>query len=137
MEGKRVSWVELYLDLVFVLAIGQIAHLIVAEPDMHSVWVALGLFFVLWWTWVGFAVLYNRQGADDRSQRLLFLVGSVPTGVAAVAIEPAATGSATVFALSLCLVRLVLAGAHAAHGGWREALQHRIALAYLVSAALF
>jgi hypothetical protein len=24
MEGKRVSWVELYLDLVFVLATGQI-----------------------------------------------------------------------------------------------------------------
>ena len=31
-EGKRVSWVELYLDLVFVLAVAQIAHLIVAEP---------------------------------------------------------------------------------------------------------
>ena len=44
-EGKRVSWVELYLDLVFVLAIGQIAHLIVAAPEMHSVWVAFGLFF--------------------------------------------------------------------------------------------
>ena len=60
MEGKRVSWVELYLDLVFVLAIGQIAHLIVAKPEMHSVWVALGLFAALWWTW-GFAVLYSRR----------------------------------------------------------------------------
>ena len=49
MEGKRVSWVELYLDLVFVLAIGQIAHLIVAEPEMHSVWVALGLFVTPRW----------------------------------------------------------------------------------------
>ena len=65
-EGKRVSWVELYLDLVFVLAVAQIAHLIVAEPEMHSVWIALGLFFTLWWTWVGFAVLYNRYGADER-----------------------------------------------------------------------
>ena len=72
-EGKRVSWVELYLDLVFVLAVAQIAHLIVAEPEMHSVWIALGLFFTLWWTWVGFAVLYNRYGADERRQRVLFL----------------------------------------------------------------
>jgi low temperature requirement protein LtrA len=23
-EGKRVSWVELYLDLIFVLAVGQL-----------------------------------------------------------------------------------------------------------------
>jgi len=35
-EGKRVSWVELYLDLVFVLAVAQLAHLIVAEPEMRS-----------------------------------------------------------------------------------------------------
>ena len=111
-EGKRVSWVELYLDLVFVLAVAQIAHLIVAEPEMHSVWVALGLFFTLWWTWVGFAVLYNRHGADERRQRVLFLAASVPTGVAAVAIEPASTGDSTVFALSLAATRIVLAVAH-------------------------
>ena len=116
-QGKRVSWVELYLDLVFVLAVGQLAHLIVAEPEMRSVWIALGLFFTLWWTWVGFAVLYNRHGADEPVQRLLFLAASVPTGVAAVAIEPASTGDSTVFALSLAVARLVLAGAHAVTGG--------------------
>ena len=36
--GKRVSWVELYLDLVFVLAVGRLAHLIVADPEMQSLW---------------------------------------------------------------------------------------------------
>ena len=92
-EGKRVSWVELYLDLVFVLAVGQLSHLIVAEPR-RSVWIVLGLFFALWWTWVGFAVLYNRHGADQPAQRSLFLAGSVPAGVAAVAIEPAARATA-------------------------------------------
>jgi len=39
-ESKRVSWVELYLDLVFVLAVGQLAHLIVGDPEMRSVWIA-------------------------------------------------------------------------------------------------
>jgi low temperature requirement protein LtrA len=92
-DGKRVSWVELYLDLVFVLAVGQLAHLIVAQPEMRSVWIALGLFFTLWWTWVGFAVIYNRLGDDVPAQRLLFLAASVPIGVAAVAIEPTSTGA--------------------------------------------
>jgi low temperature requirement protein LtrA len=135
--GKRVSWVELYLDLVFVLAIGQIAHLIVGEPEMHSVWVALGLFFVLWWTWVGFAVLYNRRGADTPLQRLLFLAGSVPAGVAAVAIEPASTGDVTVFAISLAVTRLVLAVANGEAAKGMELLQQRITRALLTSAALF
>ena len=142
-EGKRVSWVELYLDLVFVLAVGRLAHLIVAEPDMHSVWIALGLFVTLWWTWVGFAVLYNRHGADRPEQRLLFLSASVPAGVAAVAIDPASTGDVTVFALSMAVIRVILA-VTAAAGVERtptprpaDILRLRIARACLSSAALF
>ena len=50
-------------------------------------------------------------------QRLLFLAGSVPAGVAAVAIEPASTGDVTVFAISLAVTRLVLAVANGPAGG--------------------
>jgi low temperature requirement protein LtrA len=135
--GKRVSWVELYLDLVFVLAVGELAHLVVEHPEMRSVWVALGLFATLWWTWVGFAVLYSRSGDDEPGQRLLFLAGSVPVGVAAVAIAPAAEGHSTAFALSLAAVRLVLAAAHAADGGLKDVLRLRITRACLFSAVLF
>jgi len=137
VTGKRVSWVELYLDLVFVLAVGQLAHLIVADPERSSVWVTLGLFFTLWWTWIGFAVLYNRHGDDAPLQRLLFLAGSVPAGVAAVAIDPASVGNSTAFALSLAAVRLLLAAAHAVDGGWADFLRRRITRAYLASAVLF
>jgi len=136
VPGKRVSWVELYLDLIFVLAVGRLAHVMVAEPETSSVWVALGLFVILWWTWIGFAVLYNRHGRDAPAQRLLFLAGSVPAGVAAVAIEPASEGRSTVFALSMAVTRLVLAGAHAGLG-WRDVLGRRISRAYLTSAAAF
>ncbi|HEX4365161.1 MAG TPA: low temperature requirement protein A [Solirubrobacteraceae bacterium] len=136
-HGKRVTFVELYLDLVFVLAVGQLAHLVVDDPRMHSVWTALGLFFVLWWTWVGFAVLYSRHGDDEPRQRLLILAGSVPAGVAAVAIGPASTGHGTVFALSLAATRLVLASAHAAGGGREDLLRKRITRACLISALLF
>src|SRR4051794_22724996 len=136
-SGKRVSWVELYLDLVFVLAVGQIAHLVVDRPEMRSVWVALGLFVTLWWTWVGFTVLYNRHGDDVPTQRLLFLAGSVPVGIAAVAIAPASTGDAAVFALSLAAIRLVLAAGYAFGGERAGLLRRRITRACLVSAVLF
>ncbi len=121
---------------MFVLAVGELAHLIVAEPETKSVWIALGLFFALWWTWVDFAVLYNRHGADNAKQRLLFLAGSVPVGVAAVAIEPASAGDAGVFAGALAVTRLVLAAAHVAGSGDAQ-LRERITRACLASAALF
>ena len=37
----------------------------------------------------------RRRGDDVPAQRLLFLAGSVPAGVAAVAIAPASTGDGT------------------------------------------
>jgi low temperature requirement protein LtrA len=135
--GKRVSWVELYLDLVFVLAVGQLAHLIVSDPEMRSVWIALGLFVTLWWTWVGFTVLYNRHGDDEPRVRLLFLAASIPVGVAAVAIEPASTGDSTAFALSLAITRIILAAATVLTGEGKDLLRERITRACLISAALF
>jgi low temperature requirement protein LtrA len=136
-QGKRVAWVELYLDLIYALAIGQLAHLIIGEPDMDTVWVALGLFLVLWWTWIGFAVQYNRQGDDHMPERLLFLAGSLPTGVAAVAIEPAADGDVAAFAIAMAAVRLLLAASRTLEGGWRPALRMTVTRAYGLSAVLF
>lgn len=136
-EGKRVSWVELYLDLIVVLAVGQLSHLIVGAPEADSVWIALGLFAAIWWTWIGFAVLYNRQGTDGTALRLLFLAGSVPLGIAAVAIEPTASGDPAVFAASMAAVRLVVAVAHRGDGSRRDGLRVRTSHGYLASAAVF
>jgi low temperature requirement protein LtrA len=131
--GKRVSWVELYLDLVFVLAVGQLAHLIIEHPAKRYVWIALGMFVTLWWTWVGFAVLYNRRGADRPDQRALFLAASVPVGIAAAAIGPEDVG---VFAGAMAVTRVIAAVANVV-GGRGNPLQRRIFHAFAASAALF
>ena len=39
-RSKRVSWVELYFDLVFVLAVSQVAHVIAEHPTFPRVWTA-------------------------------------------------------------------------------------------------
>ena len=135
--GKRVSWVELYLDLIFVLAVGGLAHVIEEHPEMRSVWIALGLFVTLWWTWIGFAVLYNRYGADRTVDRLVFLAGSIPAGVAAVALEPASQKHVTVFIMSMAAVRVVLLIAHAVGARLRDVARERIVRGYGASILLW
>jgi low temperature requirement protein LtrA len=138
-KGKRVSWVELYFDLVFVFAVSQVAHAIVESPTWGRVGASLGLFATLWWTWIGFAVLYNRQG-DNRKplHRVFVLVGTVPCAIAATQAhhlfgeDPHQIG----FALALAGARLVLAAAH----GLSAREQHhvrRIGWGYGFSFALF
>ena len=80
---------------------------------MRSVWIALGLFFALWWTWVGFAVLYNRHGADEPASGCCSSpAASRPASRRSRSSRPP-TGDSTAFALSLAATRLVLAAAHA------------------------
>ncbi len=110
-------------------------------PRWHTVLTTLGLFVALWWTWVGFTVLYNRHGGDDWRERVLFLVASVPVGVAAVAVKPASHGHVAAFAVSLAMTRVLLALGNARRdnpntsvGG---ALRRRTARAFAASAVLF
>ena len=135
--GKRVGWVELYFDLVFVFAVGQVAHGIVTDPHWPRVAAALGLFMTLWWTWIGFAVLYNRRGDDKRNpDRLFVLAGTIPCAIAATQAHHVFEGHPAVFALALAGVRLILAVAHRwpAEG---EVSQHRIGWGYALSTLLF
>jgi len=136
-RGKRVGWVELYFDLVFVFAVGQVAHGIVTDPHWSRVGAALGLFMTLWWTWIGFAVLYNRRGDDSRTaDRLFMLAGTLPCAIAATQAHHVFEGHPAVFALALAGVRLILAVAHRwpAEG---ELDQHRVSWGYAASTVLF
>ncbi|MDQ7805473.1 low temperature requirement protein A [Amycolatopsis sp. A133] len=135
--GKRVGWVELYFDLVFVFAVGQVAHGVVADPHWARAAAALGLFATLWWTWIGFAVLYNRRGDDGRvADRLFVLTGTIPCGIAATQAHHVFEGHPAIFAVAMAAVRVVLAAAHR----WpaRKGLdQRRVSWGYTVSAVLF
>ncbi|MDX3193514.1 low temperature requirement protein A [Streptomyces sp. MN03-5084-2B] len=134
--GKRVGWVELYFDLVFVFAVGQVAHGIVADPHWARAAAALGLFATLWWTWIGFAVLYNRRGDDSRvADRLLVLAGTIPCGIAATQAHHVFEGHPAIFAAAMAGVRLILAVAHR----WPhdERGRRRFSWGYAFSAVLF
>jgi low temperature requirement protein LtrA len=89
-----------------------LSRLIVDAPEVRTIFIAFGLFVPIWWTWVDFAVLYNRHGDDEPVQRMLFLTISVPVAIAAVATKSASHGHVAAFALSLAATRVMLAVAH-------------------------
>jgi low temperature requirement protein LtrA len=117
-----------------VFAVGQAAHVIVVEPDWPGIGSALGLFVTLWWSWIGFVVLYNRHGEDRASRRLFLLAGSLPCAVAAIEMHSAAEGHSEGFAFALAGARLVLAVAFAVT---REPQARRTAIGYAVSTVVF
>ncbi|TWP52689.1 low temperature requirement protein A [Lentzea tibetensis] len=102
---QRVIWSELFIDLIWVFAIAQLASLLAAGQGL-----ALLLLVPVWWGWVGVTVYSNAAGQkiDIVGGRLtLFGVAAAGLGVA-VAIPQAYDGRGLMFGLAYLALRLVL-----------------------------
>jgi low temperature requirement protein LtrA len=135
-SDKHHAWVELYFDLVFVFAIGQLTHLIVAHPAWRTALLAFALFVMLWWTWIGFVLMYNRHGEDRPAERLLLISGTVPCAIAAIEVYDADPGHVGGFTLALAGARLVLAVAYLLVTGEARPVAFRNGITYLGSTAI-
>ena len=49
--ARRVTWAELFFDLVFVAAVGQLANALFVEPTVARFFEFMGLFVPVWWAW--------------------------------------------------------------------------------------
>jgi Bacterial low temperature requirement A protein (LtrA) len=108
--SKKVSWAELYFDLAFVFVVSRLAGAVAEHHTLADTWTVVAMFLTLWWTWIGFAVLYNRYGDADRQfERMVVLVGTIPCAIAGVQVLVAVDGDVTGFALALAAARVLLA----------------------------
>jgi len=117
-DTRKVSWVELFYDLIFVAGIiplgdalsRQVAqqHAIVGPLAQFS-----GLFTALWLAWSGFTFFANRFDVDDFLQRNLVLLKMFSPGAMSISAPRVLEGDhkafaiANVFALSLIAVMYV------------------------------
>jgi low temperature requirement protein LtrA len=109
-EGERpTSWLELFFDLVFVVAIDQVARRLHDGPDIIAVAGFVVLYGAVWYAWVGYVIYNDRFGTDDLSDRLLTLAQMGAVTVVAVRAHDAFGEGAPAFALAYGAFRLVLA----------------------------
>jgi len=113
-EGKRpTSWLEFFFDLVFVVAVDQLARRLQHGVTGHGTLVYLALYGPIWWAWVGFVIYTDRFGTDDISDRILTLVQVGAALVIAAAATHATSDRAVAFAIAYGVFRLILAARYA------------------------
>jgi low temperature requirement protein LtrA len=109
-EGKRpTSWLEFFFDLVFVVAIDQLARRLEHGVTGHSTLVYLALYGPVWWAWVGFVIYTDRFGTDDISDRFMTFLQIGAALVIAAAAMHATSERAVAFATAYGVFRLILA----------------------------
>jgi low temperature requirement protein LtrA len=109
-EGERVSPLELFLDLVFVLAITQCTQLMSDNPTWGGLAEGLAVLAVLWWGWVGYSWLTSVVDPEDDAVRAFIFVAMAAFLIVALCVPQAFGDLALTFALAYGVVRVAHIG---------------------------
>src|SRR4051794_15168864 len=104
-EDERVTPLELFFDLVFVLAITQCTALMAHEPTWEGIAKGMLVLGMLWWAWVGYAWLTSVVDPEEGGVRIAIFVAMAALLVCALSVPEAFGDSALVFACAYVVVR--------------------------------
>lgn len=105
---RHASWLELFFDLVLVVAIAQLAHLFVQHPDWHGALVAGGLFVAVFLAWQGFTAYADRFDTDDLPFRIATFAQMLALLALSVQVADVAEGHHAGFAIAFAIFRGIL-----------------------------
>jgi low temperature requirement protein LtrA len=112
-EERHATWLELFFDLVFVVAVAELGQNLTNDPTLHGFLVYVGLFIPVIWAWAGFTFYANRFDTDDLTYRLLILLAMFAVAALATSTPNAIEEGGRAFAASYVFVRLVLLALYA------------------------
>jgi low temperature requirement protein LtrA len=140
-ERRRSSWLELFFDLVFVVAVAQLAQELVRDHTLGGVAIFCGLFMPVFIAWQGFSFYADRFDTDDVLFRAVMIVAMLAIIVLAGQLANVAGGRTdTAFVLAYASLRsLVVALYLRARRHVRAArpLVERYACGYATSVAIW
>jgi low temperature requirement protein LtrA len=105
-EDERVTPLELFFDLVFVLALTQCTTLIAHDATWGGMLKGLLVLGMLWWSWVGYAWLTSVVDPEEGTVRLVMFVAMAAFLVAALCVPGAFGDDALLFACAYAVVRV-------------------------------
>jgi low temperature requirement protein LtrA len=104
-DGERVTPLELFFDLVFVLALTQCTTLIAHTATWEGMLKGLLVLGVLWWSWVGYAWLTSVLDPEEGAVRLAMFAAMAAFLVCALCVPGAFGSEALLFACAYGAVR--------------------------------
>jgi low temperature requirement protein LtrA len=104
-EGERVTPLELFFDLVFVLALTQCTALMAYDQTWSGLAQGLLVLGVVWWAWVGYSWLTSVIDPEEGAVRLVFFVAMAAMLIVSLSVKEAFGDLALAFALGLLVFR--------------------------------
>jgi low temperature requirement protein LtrA len=140
-EERHASWLELFFDLVFVVAVAELARQLVLDHSLGGFGIFAGLFLPVFIAWQGFTFYADRFDTDDVLFRTVMLTAMLAIAALAVQIPDVASGRHDAgFVVAYATLRSLLIGLYLR--AWRSAPEARPLIAryaggYSISVALW
>lgn len=106
-QGEAVKPLELFFDLVFVLAITQCTALMADNPTWEGLAQGLLVLAVLWWAWVGYAWLTSVLDPEEGAVRFAIFAAMAAMLVVGLAVPEAFGDLGLLFAGAYAVVRVM------------------------------
>jgi len=106
-DDQRVTFVELFFDLVFVFSVTQVSGLLHGHADLHTAGSALLVFWLIWWAWTQFAWALNAANTDHPRIQMVTLLATAVAFFMAVGIPRAMGDGALWFCVPYVTLRVV------------------------------
>ena len=104
-DEERVTPLELFFDLVFVLAITQCTALMADDPTWEGIARGVLILALMWWAWTGYAWLTSVINPEEGAVRLVIFAAMAGLLVVALCVPGAFGDEATLFAVAYGVVR--------------------------------
>lgn len=105
---RHATWLELFFDLVFVVAIAELTHGFVGHPDADHALRFVLLFVPTYLVWLNVSYYADLFDTDDLRSRGVLVVAMLGALVLATGLEPALEGRVTVFVGAYLALRCLL-----------------------------
>ena len=107
-RDRRVTFLELFFDLVFVVVISQLAHRLAEHPSWSGVGWFVFLFYAVWASWINGTYYHDLHGTDDVSARVFTFAQMLAVAVMAVFIGDVPGEGSSGFALAYAANTMIL-----------------------------
>ncbi len=104
-EARHATWLELFFDLVFVVAISRLAGGLLEDHSWAGIGRFAGIFVLVWWVWIATSYYFDLFDTDDVIHRLGQLTAMGGAVVMAVAIDQ---GNDVLLSWTLATIHLLL-----------------------------
>lgn len=93
LKERKISWLELFYDLVYVIVISRTTHYLATNPETVAILDYLLFFFMVFWGWINGSMYHDLHGSQGIRTRLMTLWQMVAVSALAVTMS----GSTSLF----------------------------------------